>query len=142
MQTPSNPSFRDSVDLQVDLLQAGRPLEAFDRFFAADGVMYANDEVFARGAEEGRRKQEPFISSAKSMTGSIVELSISDTDEICTFRNRTSFVTHDDVAHQIDGLCWQRWCDGRIVEERYYDGERMKRVISEGLLLKPDMLGK
>lgn len=142
MQTPSNPSFHDSVNLQVDLLQAGRPLEAFDRFFAADGVMYANDEVFARGAEEGRRKQEPFISLAKSMTGSIVELSISDTYEICTFRNRTSFVTQDDVAHQIDGLCWQRWSDGRIVEERYYDGDNMRRVISEGLLAKPDMLAK
>lgn len=124
------------------MLRSGQPLEAFDRFFATDGIMYANDEIFASGAKEGRRKQETYILSAKSISGLIVDLCISDTHEICVFRNRTSFATADDLLHQIDGLCWQKWRGGKIAEERYYDGDRMKKLISDGILQKPESIGK
>lgn len=115
-------------------------MAAFDRFFGSDGTMFANDEVFARGAKQGRHKQEPYILSAKSINGLIVDLCISDTHEVCVFRNRTSFVTFENQVHQIDGLCWQSWRDGQISEERYYDGDLMKRLISGGILLKPESL--
>lgn len=136
-----NPSFRECVDLQVEMLLSGQPLEAFDRFFATDGIMYANDVIFARDAEEGRRKQENYILSAKSINGLIVDLHISDTRNICVFRNRTSFTTPDDSVHQIDGLCWQKWRGDQISEERYYDGDRMRELISEGILQKPEIIG-
>lgn len=135
----STPSFRTCVTQQIELLEAGQPLEAFDTFFAADGIMYANDEVFARSAEEGHRKQAPYVGAAKSISGLIVDLAISETDGICVFRNKTSFTTADDVTHQIDGLCLQRWHNGQIVEERYYDGELMEKLISEGILTNPSM---
>ncbi|WP_160116626.1 hypothetical protein [Pseudovibrio ascidiaceicola] len=35
---------------------------------------------------------------------------------------------------QIDGLCWQRWDDGKVVEERYYDGAMMNVLLKDGLL--------
>lgn len=140
MQNTPNLSFHDCVNLQVEMLQAGQPLEAFDRFFAADGIMYANDEVFARGAEEARRKQESFILSAKSINGLIVGLCISDDHEICVFQNRTSFTASDDGVHQIDGLCWQRWRGAQIAEERYYDGDQMQQLLSKGILLNPEVL--
>lgn len=135
-------SFYDSVTLQIEILQSGEPLEAFDRFFAADGVMYANDIVFARGAKEARHKQETYILSAKSISGLIVGLCTSDVHETCVFQNKTSFTASDDVVHQIDGLCWQKWHGGQIVEERYYDGEQMQQLLSTGILSDPDILRK
>lgn len=134
------PSFRECVNHQVDILREGKPLEAFDRFFSPDGVMYANDEVFAKGAKEARRKQEPFIAAAKSISGSIVDVIIMDDHEVCIFKNQTSFITSDDVEHKIDGLCWQKWRDGQIIEERYYDGDLMQSLLAEGILLRPEML--
>ena len=104
--------------------------------------MYANGEIFARGAAEGRKKQEPYITSAETVAGNIVDLVVSEENEICAFRNLTSFVTPDGKRHQIDGVCWQRWLGGRIVEERYFDGEAMQRVLQAGILTSPERLAK
>ena len=131
-------SFQAAVNAQVTLLNDGKPLEAFDEFFAPDGLMYANDEIFATGAEEGHRKQEPYMLAANSINGLIEGLIIAEPEKICAFRNRTSFVSSDGATHQIDGLCWQKWCDGKIVEERYYDGEKMQSVIEKGILSNPE----
>lgn len=127
---------------QIALLEAGQPLEAFDKFFAADGIMYANDAVFARSAEEGHRKQAPYVGAAMSINGQIVDLRLAEAAQICVFRNRTSFVTADGQTHQIDGLCWQRWNNGRIVEERYYDGALMDQLLADGILANPQKLSR
>jgi hypothetical protein len=133
-------TFTEHVHSQIALLVAGKPLEAFDQFFASDGMMFANGELFAGSAAEGRKKQEPYILAAKSILGVVDDLIIMEDQEICAFRNKTSFITNDDMQHRIDGLCWQRWRNGRIVEERYFDGEHMQSVISAGILQKPDVI--
>ncbi|MFT7580616.1 MAG: hypothetical protein ACI9MR_002287 [Myxococcota bacterium] len=133
-------AFRDAVNSQIALLRAGQPLEAFDRFFAPTGVMLANGAVFASDAAQARQKQEPFMTAAASIAGSIVDLACSDATETCVFRNTSSFTTTDGATHKIDGLCWQRWENARIVEERYFDGEQMRSLVANGILLKPEML--
>lgn len=133
-------TFRLNVEGQIRLLNAGKPLEAFDRYFAADGVMYANGEVFARGAVEGRKKQEPYISAAETVVGNIVKLVLSEEKELCAFRNLTSFVTSSGKKHQIDGVCWQLWRDGMISEERYFDGAMMEQMLRRGILTSPEKL--
>ncbi len=130
--------FRICVETQIALLNDGKPLEAFDRYFATDGVMYANSKVFARGAAEGREKQEPYINSAVTITGNIVDIVISEEDGICAFRNLTCFVTGGGKKHQINGVCWQRWLDGKIVEERYFDGDEMQNMLRLGILTSPE----
>lgn len=132
--------FRMNVEGQIALLNDGNPLEAFDRYYATDGVMYANGEVFARGAVEGRKKQEPYISAAETVTGNIVDLVVSEVKEICSFRNRSSFVTFSGKEHQIDGVCWQLWREATIAEERYFDGESMQQMLRRGILTSPEKL--
>lgn len=132
--------FRHSVDGQIALLKDGKPLEAFDQYFASDGVMYANGKIFARNAAEGRSKQEPYIAAARSIFGNIVDLTVTEEREVCVFRNQSSFETSDGKTHQIDGLCWQRWRKGKIVEERYFDGAEMRRILDLGILSSPEIL--
>lgn len=131
--------MRDMINIQIALLRAGKPLEAFDTFFDANGVMYANDIVFATGAAQAREKQLPFISSAVSIQGAITDLVISESLGQCVFRNKTTFVTKDSQTHQIDGLCWQFWQRGKVIEERYYDGDAMRARISEGILTNAEL---
>ena len=119
---------------QVELLNAGKPLAAFDAYFAEDGVMFANDQLFARGAAAARQKQEPFINAARSIAGEITDFQSLPAKEQCVFHNRTRFTDAQGNAHQIDGLCWQQWRGGKIIEERYYDGTLMQTRISEGIL--------
>lgn len=130
--------FKKDIEEQIALLNEGKPLEAFDQFFAAEGVMYANGDVFANDAIEGRRKQEQYINSATSILGKIVDLVVSEKTEICAFRNRTSFVVSGGKKHQIDGICWQRWQNGKIVEERYFDGNEMQTMLEIGILSSPE----
>lgn len=135
-----NDDFENCVLKQIELLNAGMPLKAFDAYFSLDGVMFANDVVFASCANEARKKQEPFISAAASISGLITDLKTHPLSETCVFRNKTSFSTHDGQTHQIDGLCWQQWSQDKIIEERYYDGDAMLTIISTGILLKPEQL--
>jgi hypothetical protein len=132
--------FEKSVKQQVTLLNEGKPLEAFDQFFDISGVMYANGEVFASSAEEGRKKQEPYIRAAVSIEGKITDVKMLPAKQICVFRNQSSFVTEDGNKHQIDGLCWQHWQGGKITEEQYFDGEQMKNHIKNGILSQPELL--
>lgn len=133
-------AFVEDVEAQIALLNEGKPLEAFDQFFSANGVMYANGVIFAENAVEGRQKQEPYINSATSIFGNVVDLVVSEENEICAFRNRTSFVASDEETHQIDGVCWQRWQGGKIVEERYFDDNEMRRMLNNGILRSPEKL--
>lgn len=135
-----NTDFENQVQRQIALLNEGKPLEAFDRFFDVAGVMYANGKLFAASAQEGRQKQEPYISAAASIDGNITDIKILASKEVCVFRNQSSFVTGGGVKHQIDGLCWQHWQNGKIVEEQYFDGEHMNNHIANGVLDQPELL--
>jgi len=133
-------SFPDAVEAQFDLLQNGEPLEALDQFFAAEGRMYSNDQLFAHGIRQAREKQERYILAAQSISGQIEDLRLLTDKQVCMFRNRTSFTSSDGNTHQIDGLCWQQWEDSKIVVERYFDGALMKAHISAGVLDDPSCL--
>jgi len=138
VQNTISASFEALVLAQIDLLNDGKPLEAFDTFFSSNGVMFANDDLFATGAVEGRKKQEPYISAATSINGLISGLKINAASEVCVFRNKSNFSTGEGAPHQIDGLCWQKWTSGKISEERYYDGILMGKTIADGILSAPE----
>ena len=133
-------SLSDAVAAQVALLRAGDPLEAFDVFFDTAVLMYSNDALFASGAAEGRRKQEPYIRAATAITGRISDVIILEEKNVCVFRNKTIFTDASGTDHRIDGLSWQRWKEGYIVEERYYDGAHMQQLLGQGILANPAML--
>ncbi|WP_310621468.1 hypothetical protein [Flexibacterium corallicola] len=140
MKYKSEYAFTGLVEGQIQLLNLGKPLEAFDRYFDVSGVMFANGELFADGAAMAREKQEPYIAAATSIRGQIIDLKMNSELQICVFRNRTSFTIADGTVHQIDGLCWQQWREGKIVEERYFDGTKMQSQIDAGILDKPEIL--
>ncbi len=126
-------NFQAAVRDQVALLEEGKPLEAFDCYFDDEGMMFDNDEPFGAGKAECRAKQEPFISRATHIIGNITRCSLDVERAICVFRNQSAFVDDTGGQHQIDGVHWQRWSAGKIVEERYYRGDLMAQKIAEGI---------
>ncbi len=130
----------EAVTAQVELLEVGKPLEAFDAFYDEIVLMYANDVLFASGAAEGRAKQEPFIAAAESISGRITDIKVVDKQGIFVFRNLSTFTDSEGTDHQIDGLSWQKWEGGLVVEERYYDNAHMVQLIAEGILNNPEIM--
>ena len=104
----SHATLMEAVTAQVELLEAGKPLEASGAFHDEIVLMYANDVLFASGAAEGRAKQEPFIASAKSISGRITDIKVVDKQGICAFRNLSTFTDSEGTDHQIDGLSRQK----------------------------------
>lgn len=124
-------NFRERVNSQIKLLNEGKPLEAIDEFFSENIEMFDNDNLFAKGKVQSRAKQEPFINSAKSISGKITDVLIDESKEICIYRNRSTFINSIDEEVEIDGLCWQSWKEGYVAEERYYSGELMLTKIKK-----------
>jgi len=133
-------SFESAVHGQIDLLNDGQPLEALDQYFALDGLMYSNDQLFATGKDQARQKQEHYILAAQSIKGRIEDLKTDAAHQVCIFRNCSSFVLGDGSEHQIDGLCWQQWSDGKVEIERYFDAEMMAEHLLNGLVQDPARL--
>lgn len=123
--------FKERVLAQIEMLNRGKPLEAIDEFFSDDITMYDNDTIFAQGKVESRKKQEPYILSAKEIDGNIEAVKIDMDKEIVIFRNKSKFTNSDESQVQINGLCWQQWKNGVVSTERYYSGELMDKKIKE-----------
>lgn len=124
-------NFKERVHAEIETLNSGKPLEAIDNFFAEDITMYDNDQLFSKGKTNCRTKQEPFINSAKIVTGIITDILLDTPNEVVIFRNKTKFTNSEDKEFQIDGLCWQQWRDGHVIIERYYSGELMNKKLLE-----------
>jgi len=129
--------FKELIDQQVSMLREGQVLEALDLYFSDYGVMYSNGEKFGEGIAECRKKQEPFLASAKNVKGFIKDLIVDEYNDFCAFRNCTSFEDSDGKTHQIDGVHIQMWAGGKIATEWYYNGNKMDMVIGQGVLSNP-----
>jgi len=86
------------------------------------------------------REAEPFITAAKSIDGNITRCSVDAATETCAFRNQSTFVDETGKSMRIDGVHWQRWTSGKIVEERYYRGDLMAKKMAEGIFEKGEAL--
>ncbi|MEX0298200.1 MAG: hypothetical protein AB3N28_03970 [Kordiimonas sp.] len=127
----------EAIQKQIQMLNEGLVLEAFDLYFADYGVMHSNGELFGTGIAECRKKQEPFISTARNVKGEVSDLVIDEKSEFCVFRNTTRFDDSDGNRQKIDGLHVQMWAGGQIVIEWYFNGELMHEIISAGIFSDP-----
>ncbi|MFD2203978.1 hypothetical protein [Kiloniella antarctica] len=134
--------FEQAVKHQVELLEAGYILQALDLYFNEQGKMYENDNLFGKNRAECRSKQEPYINAAKEILGKITDLKIVNTAQICIFRNKSRFIDQQNNLIQIDGVHWQKWKNGKIIEERYYHAHKLDEILSQGLLNNPESLKK
>ncbi|MEH6630448.1 MAG: hypothetical protein V7776_06475 [Halopseudomonas aestusnigri] len=133
-------TFEQAVNHQIELLNSGEVLQALDIYFDDKGKMYENDNLFGSNKIECRTKQEPYINSAKEIAGKITNVKVLNHVQVCIFRNKSRFIDQENKAIQIDGIHWQQWENGKIIEERYYHGDKINDIIALGLMDNPDNL--
>jgi len=125
------------VKKQIEMLNKGQVLEAFDLYFAEYGVMHSNGKLFGTGRAECRRKQEIFLENFCHVRGEISDLVIDEKSEFCVFRNTLAFERTTEKHHEINGLHVQMWAGGEIVIEWYFSGDLMEEVIAAGIFSDP-----
>lgn len=103
------------------LVLAGRPLEAFDKFYHDEVVMQENENAPTIGKPANRMREETFFSNiiefreAKPLTTAVGE-------------NVTMVVWHYDYTHKDWGVrnytqaSIQTWENGKIIREQFFYG--------------------
>jgi ketosteroid isomerase-like protein len=113
----------------VALCEAGKTLEAIERFFADDVVVFENHEraragraeCFAYETEALSRLKEPAQLKARSWA-------VNEQSGVVFLEWVVRYVGDDGRPMRLEEVSVQRWSQGRIGEERfYYEG-----VVDEG----------
>ncbi len=101
------------------LVQEGRAMEAFERYYADDVRMQEGDATPTVGKEANRRREEDFFGNVIEFRGAEVH-SVAVGDDTSAVEWTFDY-THREWGHQrYRQVAVQRWRDGKIVEERFY----------------------
>jgi ketosteroid isomerase-like protein len=119
----------------VALCEAGKTLEAIERFYAEDAVVFENHELARAGRaaclaceqEAIARVKEPARLKARAFA-------VNAAGAVSFIEWTVRYVGEDGRPMRLDEVAVQRWSGGRISEERfYYEG-----VVDEGDADEPD----
>ncbi len=110
---------RDMVQRFIGMVEAGRFVEALQAFYADEASMQENSEAPRRGLP-ALIAHEPKVLAANLLVRALpVDVCLVDGDQV-VIRWVFEFTRRDGRAVRLDELAWQRWRDGRIVQERFY----------------------
>ena len=108
-------------------VEAGRFVEALERFYAEDASMRENIEPPRIGLETLVEYERGVMTAFKSITGYHLGRVLIGGDQVA-IRWRFEFVGTSGEARTLDEIAWQRWRGDRIVEEQFfYDPKQLGR---------------
>ena len=109
----------DRVRELVQLVEAGKFLEAFEEFYAEDVVMQENGQAPYVGKAAARAKEEAFVSAIRTLHESRAA-SVIVADDRAAINWHAEYTFADGSRLRFDQVAYQTWRDGRIVYERFF----------------------
>ncbi|MEM6455249.1 MAG: nuclear transport factor 2 family protein [Acidobacteriota bacterium] len=101
------------------LINAGSILEAFDRFYADDVVMFELDGNHYDGKVTNRAREEAFIASVETWHGVTLH-GVGVGDDVTYSEWTFDFDKKGEGRQTFRQVAARRWRDGQIVEERFF----------------------
>ena len=101
------------------LLLAGRPMDAFERFYAEDIVMQENSDPPVVGKQRNRAREQAFFDAIASFER--IELLGSAAGDGVTYSEWIyELVLRDGRRLTMNEVAARRWRDGQVIHERFY----------------------
>jgi ketosteroid isomerase-like protein len=114
-------TVRPLVDELVAMVQQGKILEAFERFYADDVVMQENRKAPTAGKAANRTREEQFVAYVKEVHTNVATAVAVDGDH-AFIAWTLDFTGVDGTRLHYEQVAHQVWKDGLIVSERFtYD---------------------
>lgn len=111
------PSVAELDEQLNDMILQGQIIDAFERFYAEDVVMWENDQPF-RGKETNRKREQELVDSADFHNVEILSRAVNDD---VTFTEWLLDFTKKGVGRmERREVGVRRWKNGQIAEERFY----------------------
>ena len=101
------------------LLLAGRPMDAFERFYAEDIVMQENSDPPVVGKQRNRAREQAFFGAIASFER--IELLGSAAGDGVTYSEWIyELVLRDGRRLTMNEVAARRWREGQVIFERFY----------------------
>ena len=111
--------LRSSVDQLNQMIQEGKVLEAFEKFYGDEVVMQDNDYPARVGKDLNRQYEEAFVGGLTAFRGAKV-LNTLISDDLAVTEWWFDYDHKDYGTRTYRQLAVQRWKNGKIVEEKFY----------------------
>lgn len=122
---------RDLVQGFIEMVEAGRFVEAMQSFYAVNASMQENNAAPRRGLAALIEHELKVLAAHGSVRAVAVDLCLGDSDQV-VIRWVFEFTRPDGRVIRLDELAWQRWHDGWIVEERFFYDPAQLTVVAPG----------
>ena len=110
---------RDTVKRFVDAVEAGRYVEAIERFYTEDASMQENQQPPRRGRAALAEHERQVLARMKEIRTLPGTRFLIDGDSV-VIRWRFELAYADGRRTALDEVAWQRWAGDLIAEERFY----------------------
>lgn len=105
----------------IDLCTAGRTLDAIERWYAEDVVVFENNELSRAGRLKALEDERAALASQPTPPLLKANAFAANEEAGVSFVAWTvRYVGRDERPMRIEEVAMQRWVSGRIVEERFF----------------------
>lgn len=112
----------------ITLVESGRSLEAIDRYYADDVIVFENHERARVGKKAAHEFERDALANAAPPTAKAHAAAVDPRSGRSFVEWTIRFTSSEGRPMRLDEVAVQTWAAGRIVEERfYYEG-----IIDEG----------
>ena len=110
---------REVVERFVETVEAGRYVEAIERFYTADATMQENQQPPRRGRDALAANERSVLARMREIHTLPGSQFVIDGDRV-VIRWRFELTYGDGRRTALDEIAWQRWAGELIAEERFY----------------------
>jgi hypothetical protein len=116
---------RDAVEALAAEIEAGRYVQAIERFYADDASMQENGGAPRVGRQLLMDGEARVMSAFASILARRQGPALIDGDHVAS-RWHFTFTARDGTVKTMDEIAWQRWTGDKVAEERFfYDPAQM-----------------
>jgi ketosteroid isomerase-like protein len=114
-------NLEESVSDFVSLCVSGRSVDAIERYYAEDVVVFENNELARAGREKAAKEEREAIASQPvPPTLKALGHAVNDQAGLAYITWLIRFVSKDEKPMRIEEVAMQRWAGGKIIEERFF----------------------
>lgn len=117
-------TLKEKITILNNLVLAGRPLEAFEKFYHPDILMQENENAPTVGKEKNRLREEDFFSKAKGFyeNARVHEVAVDESAGVSMVKWSYNY-HHDEWGHKkYTQVSVQQWKNGQIIKEQFFYG--------------------
>ena len=116
--TTSTQTNQAAVEDILSLMAQGKLLEAFDAYYADNVTMHDPMAGLVTGKAANREREIAFVNAIAEVHAFEVGPVMTAGDQT-SYWNHFEFTTTDGQRVDLKQIAWQKWADGKIVEEYF-----------------------